>query len=430
MHRDALEKKRRKLVMGLLGQQPFFGHVLACCKWSYETKTSDGRDLPVAGMIIRESLTIILNPETFFVESEYDQKYILLHEIIHFLFKHPWRAGKSGQGHDYENIAMDFATNSFLSDTCHLKPPEKLLLPERYKLEKNKTFEWYLRHIPKEAFQCPYCNGSGSGHGQGKDKDPSGGKGKEESQGKGDDDGEGEGQGKGNGRCPHCGGSGVRNAPGHYWELEVSEAEADGLSRRLFEGASKMAGTTPHGALRDLYKVGAEVDWRDQFINYAQATEQNEDWRFCKRHISRRYGGPPGAKHEYMGEIHVFVDTSGSMSPKEIGACFSIIDKLKLMGYLIWVHEFDAGPAAQPYIYNHIPPKAHGGGGTMIREALTQCKTEFPEVVQAIILSDGYIFDLSGAMPEGFQSMLLVLTEDSNATMPDWVTMLRMRVTN
>jgi predicted metal-dependent peptidase len=131
-----------------------------------------------------------------------------------------------------------------------------------------------------------------------------------------------------------------------------------------------------------------------------------------------------------MGEIHVFVDTSGSMSAKEIGACFSIIDKLKLMGYMIWVHEFDAGPAAKPYVYQNIPPKAHGGGGTMIRQALIDCKEEFPEVTQAIILSDGYIFDLTGAMPEGFTSALLVLTEDSNATMPDWVTMLRMRVTN
>jgi predicted metal-dependent peptidase len=422
--RDALDKKRRKLVINLLGQQPFFGHVLACCKWSYETKCSDGRPLPVAGMIIRESLTILLNPETFFVESEYDQKYILLHEIIHFLFKHPWRAGKSGMGPEYENYAMDFATNSFLSDTCHMKPPEKLLLPERFKLERNKTFEWYLRHLPKEAISCPHCNGTG--HNQGKGKGKGGGQGQQgKGGGQGDQDDD---QQSGSGRCPHCGGSGVAGAPGHYWELEVSEAEADGLARRLFEGASKMAGTSPSGALRELYKVNAEVDWRDQFINYAQSSEQNEDWRFCKRHTSRRYGGPPGAKHEYMGEIHIFVDTSGSMSAKEIGACFSIIDKLKLMGYMIWVHEFDAGPAAKPYVYGNVPPKVHGGGGTMIRDSLKECKDEFPEVTQAIILSDGYIFDLSGAIPEGFTSALLVLTEDSNASLPDWVTILRMRV--
>lgn len=412
--RELLDKKRRKLVMNLLGQQPFFGHVLACCKWSYEAEGSNGQKIPTAGMIIRESLTLILNPETFFSLSEYDQKYILIHEIIHFLFKHPWRGGKSGRNHEFENIAMDLATNSYLTDTCHLHAPDTAWLPEKVKLEKNKTFEWYLRHIPKQKLKCPHCGGSGKAKDSSKGKGGGGGGGNQKGSGKGDD-------------CPYCGGTGC-SSPNHYWQVEVSEAEAEGLSRRLYEGACKMAGTTPSGHLRDLYKIGAEVDWRDQFINYAQSTEQNEDWRFCKRHMSRRYGVPPGAKHEYLGEIHIFVDTSGSMSAKEIGACFSIIDKLRLMGYLIWVHEFDAGPTAEPYVYHGFPPKVHGGGGTMIRESLKKCKEDFPEVTQAIVLTDGYVFDLTGAMPEGFTSILFVLTENSSARLPEWVTSLQMRI--
>ena len=134
-------------------------------------------------------------------------------------------------------------------------------------------------------------------------------------------------------------------------------------------------------------------------------------------------------KHDYQGEIHVMVDTSGSMSAKEVGACFSIVHKLHLMGYRVWVHEVDAALHSS-YIYSGIPPKVHGGGGTMFREAITKVREDFPELQEVIILTDGYIFDMTGGIPSGLTSVLIVLTEDSNANLPDWATTLRMRGAN
>ncbi len=390
-------RKIRKLIMNLLGQQPFFGHILASCLWSFE------KSLPApAGMIIRDSLEIIINPETFFMLDEYDQKFTLLHEVLHFLFKHPWRAELGGRDRSWaiNNIAMDLATNSYLSDSCNIKSPDWVCTPQGFNLEVNKTFEWYLKHLPTKKLKFKFKGDPGPGGG--------GIHGDQDQQGQGVE------------------GEIEVEVPEHWWKTEVPEIEAEGLARRLFEGAAKMAGKVPSGALRELYEQKAEVDWRNAFINYAQSSEQNEDWRYCKRHTSRRYSVPPGAKHEYQGEIHVFVDTSGSMSPKDIGACFSIIDKLRLMGYLIWVHEVDAS-LHQTYIYKGVPPKVKGGGGTMFREAMQKVKEEFPEMVEAILLTDGYIFDLSGAMPEGLRSVLVVITEESRADLPDWCTVLRMR---
>jgi len=386
-------KKIRRLVMNLLEQRPFFGHVLAVCTWSFE------KDLPApAGMIVRESLCIVINPDEFFEYKEADQRYILMHEIAHFLFKHPWRARNAGadRSHMINNIAMDLATNSFLSDACHIHEPEFVLMPSQFKLDKNKTYEWYLSNLPTKKIKV-----------------------KVKGDGKGD---------------PSKGGSQTDEefeveVPEHFWKVDVPEIEAEGLARNLFEGACKMAGTAPSGALRDLYKTTADVDWKDQFITYAQSSEQSEDWRFCKRHTSRRYSIPPGAKHDYQGEVHIMVDTSGSMSNKEIGACFSIIHKLHLMGYRIWVHEVDAA-LHDSYIYTGTPPKVHGGGGTMFREAIVKVQEGFPEMQEVIILTDGYIFDVSGGIPAGLKSVLIVLTEDSHANLPDWATTLRMRGVN
>jgi predicted metal-dependent peptidase len=383
-------RKIKRIIFNLLGKAPFFGHILASTLWSFE------EELPApAGMIIRESLTIIVNPKIFFELTDFDQKFTLVHEILHFLFKHPMRAKDVGmdRSHTINNIAMDLAVNSYL-ETCSFRPPGWVCHPSQFDLECNRSYEWYLKNLPTKKLKIT-IKGSGKG---------SSVKGKGEK------------------------GTEIEiEVPEHWWKQEVSEVEAQALAQRLFENAEKSAGTTPAGLLRDLYKTPAEVDWRDRFITYAQSSEQSEDWMFSKRHTSRRYNYPPGTKHEYQGELHVFVDTSGSMSAREIGACFSIIDKLKLMGYVIYVHEFDAAPQ-QTYIYQGIPPKVKGGGGTMVRESLKQAKEEFPALVQAIVLTDGGIFDLSGAMPEGYTSIMLVLTENCRCKFPDWVSTLKMKL--
>lgn len=371
--RPLLTKTLKRINFGFIGQLPYYGHLMASSVKQI-TPTLDA----VAGMRVGKFLTLYFHETGFFKLDEPTQRFVICHELLHFEFQHPWRAEPfKNIPHIIVNVAMDLAINSYLVTTAGFPKPNHGVFPSDFELEDGKTFEWYLSKLRDKINIIKISVGDG----------------------------------------PSIGGDGGA----HDWGVDVPADEAGALAGRMHEAAMKAAGETSLGLLRDFYLRKAEVPWQMLVKNIIQADEMTHDWRFTKRKTSRRYGDPPGVKHDYLGELHKFVDTSGSMSEDEIGQCFGVVEQFRKLGYTIFVHEFDAVGTHPPYLYKKLPPQVHGGGGTKIRPALEECKKLFPRVKEAIVLTDGGIFDLSGPPPEGFNKVHWLLTSQGHhLKMPDW----------
>jgi len=385
----------RRISMRLTKEFPFFGHVFACCRFVRS------KEVETAGLLVDECLTVRLGDKFFDKEISYtNQRFIMLHEVAHFLFQHPTRAGK--QLTDVKNLAMDLAVNSFLQRHSSLPLPEHALTPSSFNLDWDRTYEWYLHQLMKQQHQKEGNGGGNNGNNK-------------KQQGKA---GDGKGDGKGDNKDKRHGAG-----QNHKWEIKVSETEAEELSGRLYATA-KAAGTDPGGALGELYKVRAEVDWKLEFLRAAQRAELSEEWTFTKRRFSKRYDTIPGVIHDYLGKLFLIVDTSGSMGPKEIGACFNVVEQLARIGYLIHIFEVDA-KLQREYVYEGTPPKVKGGGGTMFQTSFAHIAENYPECEQIICLTDGYVGDLHHGPPD--PEIVWVLTPDAPDNMP-WGHTIRMKL--
>jgi len=391
----------RRIAMGLTKEFPFFGHVFACCRFVYDA------EIPTAGLKIGEFMTVQLGPKFFEKKDFNDQRFVLLHELGHWMFQHPVRAMQTGsknskQMSDQKNMAMDLAVNSFLKRHSPFRLPQDSKTPDDFRLEWDRTYEWYLYQLMKQNPQ--QSGGQGKGQGGGKQQQGQG-----QGQSSGDQDGDSQGKGKGKNQDDRHGAGGQ-----HHWECSVSEAEAGELACRMYQ-AAKMAGHDPGGALGEIYKVRAEIDWRTEFLRAAQKAELSEEWTFTRRRMSKRFDTIPGLIHDYLGELYLIVDTSGSMGPKEIGACFDIVDKLHTMGYIIHIFEVDA-KLQQEYLYEGVPPKVKGGGGTAFQSAFKHILTNHHQCEQIICLTDGYICDLNQGKPP--VEMVFIISPDGTTDLP------------
>ena len=419
----------RRLIIRLLDRTPFFGHVLALTS---REMTEELGPFKAAMTISRNNLKLIINPSLFFADPEDNQMWVIVHEVLHFLFKHPWRSKMkdrkvkgdplswtSAQVEAFiENLAMDLAINSYMKHNFVNNVPGGVPMPEEFGFPESKTFEWYLHHLRQTA-QCPQCGMPLFG----------GGKGRQGSKGS-----SGKGQQGSGGKCscnqPKAGKAlkkWVGQFFGHAWQIDCDDAQANALASRFYQHGCRLAGTSPAGALRDVHKVEAVADFRDEIMKLAQSSELSDEQLFHKRRISRRFHRPPGSKYETLGEIHVLQDTSGSMGPKDIGSCYSVMDKLRRMGYDIYVYEFDAAFHGPEYQYKGVPPAVKGGGGTMMMSTLKYIAETKPDVKEVIVFTDSFVGDIPKNIPFGFKNIIFCIPEWVDNRLPDWIKVVKYR---
>jgi len=401
----------RRLILKLLGESPFYGHVLACTIKEVST------EIPfAAGMrVTKDKLVIIVNPQPFFEYSATEQLWVLLHELLHFLFKHPWRGSAMSSKLPenptewttmhlrlfVENVGFDLAINSFAKTHVQYSSPKGALSPDMFGFPEHKTAEWYIHHLTK-AGKCPKHGisllGGGKGQGECGCEHPKAGKALKDL---------------------------VGSYFGHEWTIECEPSQANALAARIFANAVKIVGTEPAGALRDVYKVEAVADFRNVLMRLAQSSELTDEQYFHKRRISRRFHRPPGSRYEPAGELHVLQDTSGSMGPEDIGACYSVINKLYRMGFSIWVYEFDAAFQGPEYLYRGTPPQVKGGGGTKMMSTLEHVHKTRPNIKQVVVFTDAGIFDIPEEIPFGFKSVVFCIPDWVDDALPDWITVVK-----
>lgn len=260
-----------------------------------------------------------------------------------------------------------------------------------------KTKEGYLF----DALKVTISNEEDNEDEQDQDQDQSGGGSGEGEQpcsccgGSGKDPGSGSGEGSGGGRAP--GFEGLHPT----WEdsTDISEQLAESIVRSMVsEAVQKSRGNVP-GAIKQIIDeiMESKVNWRAilrNFVAKRRSTKKSPTWR--KR--NRRLGTlQPGNKKNRKLNLTVAIDTSGSVSDKELALFTGEIQKIYQNGADITVIECDA---AVQNVYEYTKKLQKSGGMTFKGRGGTDFRPVFehimnPEKTKAkpdavIFLTDGY----------------------------------------
>lgn len=354
-------------ISNLLMQQPFFAVILMDLCQIQETTM-----FPVAATNGR---TIFINPENFKERNVKERVFILAHEIFHIILKHIPRSkvyADRGFGPDNKkfipkkaNVSQDYIINQLLIESSvGTTPPDALT---------NNTVK------TTQTWDDIYCLLTGQ----------------------------------------------VDNASGFDIHLppdpnvpELTDAE---VQQSLVSAASaaKAQGKMPTA----LEKIVSDIlepqqDWKEVLKAFVRNTSGRDEasWRRINRRrlALKPHAAFPGYTGTRVGNVAVIIDTSGSISDKELQIFFSevqaIISETKPERCAIfWTDSKVAGIDELDEDTDITSLKAKGGGGTDMPAAFPVIDEEFPEGVECIIcLTDGY----TGFNPEPGVPILWAITTD------------------
>lgn len=323
----------------------------------------------------------------------------LIHEVSHLLRGH-YKRGEHLENHMRANVAGDLAINPDLrSLNGSAKLPAHVLFPDQFGLPDGLSLEEYYHRLP----------------------DPP------------------QGTGVGNGACGGCAGNPL---PGE--EDAAKDAEQEGISgrgeadqtliqravagdiRRHVEAHGK--GSVPGEWERWAEELlgPAKVDWRRELratIRRAIAVEMGKvDFTYTRP--SRRQSvvtdvALPGT-HKPVPDIAVVVDTSGSMSDRQLGeALREVKGVLQTAGGGVRVFSCDAAVHACQKVFTAKQVHLSGGGGTSMAEGVrTVCGTK-PKPNLVVVLTDG-LTDVPSEQDAAGVSLVWVILGNQNGARPNF----------
>jgi predicted metal-dependent peptidase len=353
---------------------PFMGSVLQCLTIQY------GHSIPTAGIMFNTDAKrwdMIINPYFFCKKLELlEQKAVLLHELSHITHKHPLRVPfmkLSARKRQLMNIAMDMAINQFikhLPSGCpecrqwgqdvpaqvwakHMEEsmcPGKAILVEDYHdidektgnkvpWPKNATAEAYYEKLlqrftdpdkDKEQSSCEACEEQGKGEQQ----CPGGG------DGKGKDGGKGQQHTCGNAG----GGADTGDLPTtideHLWDGASEEKDMLDATEELVKRAMVKArldySVLPDSVkelLEDIKARRAELNYKALIMMAFKRHAAGHDRKSTWTRKSKRFGNlAPGTRVGDLPKLHVYIDTSGSISIEEANEFLDIVDQFLRVG--------------------------------------------------------------------------------------------------
>ncbi len=357
-----MTKARANLVVG----HPFFGAL------SLRLKLTEDPSIETA---MCDGITIKYNPK--FVDDLPLTKVqgLIAHEVMHPAFLHHTRRGS--RDHKKWNIACDYAINNILVD-AGFDLPEGGLVSSNYK---GMTAEHIYSLLPENTPTSKRYSSDGSGN-----PDPGGDGGVEDS--------------------PEKGESRQHNEEAQ-WKIAVSQAAH----------VAKQRGKLPAELERLLENVFEPVlPWKA--ILHRFMTEKSLDdfsWkRSNRRLISQGIYIPSRLSEDAMGDVVVVIDTSGSITDKELQEFGSeitgiISETRPQKTYVMYcdarvahVDEFDPD--------DNITFTARGGGGTDFRPPFDWLEEKGITPKALVYLTDGY-----GPFPESepnFPTMWVINNHD------------------
>ena len=334
---------------------------------------------------------------------------IVKHEIEHIVRLHITRLGQDRMPRQW-NYACDAIVNG-KDRHPHIDdlPKETIRMPNDWpdEITTEEAYDKIVKNKMKVNVKCPMCGGSGKSSGGKGDGDGDG-----DGDGKGDGKGGGKGGGKGDGKgdgndpnCPMCGGEGNEGGGGSLkgsfiddhsiWKgSTVSKDEARQIVKDMVDQATtKAAGSMP-GHLQDAIKRLEKPihNWKHEFRQLIGRKAGGKRTTFARRSRRHNHFGIPGKSSHASIPLTVWVDTSGSMSRKDLEVVFTEIEAMS-QRFKVRVGQFDHGVQDPPRKYHRgdwKKIKILGRGGTCFHAPISYMLENRDAGDVNIILTDGY----------------------------------------
>lgn len=388
----------------LLARSPFYGHSAMSMVWiphEMPWKPEEERTMGVRIMSNGEIQCLYYPP---FVDSlTLEELYgVIQHEIEHIVRCHCLRVGSRHPV--LWNIAADFTVNGTQANPrIGYVDSNKTILPLDGKIcwippdwPGDETAEYYYSRLVDEAeMVCENCAKGGAPI-------------------------EGDSEG---GKCSKCGGPCVPKSAADgemiddhsIWnQSEVSDDEARQIVKDMVQQVSaKCPGSVP-GHLAEVIKALSKpvVRWRELLRHYFGRHVGNRRYTYSRR--SRRHDsfGVKGVSHHAAATVNVIIDTSGSISSKDLAQFFAEIDMISsraTVNILQWDTKFQGYSKYRRGAWRNF--SVHGRGGTCMTSAVHYLRDNGLVADVQVMLTDGYT---SWADDVNFPFITVLTTQDSN----------------
>lgn len=405
-------EKRRCLessLYNLTNVNSFYGNLLQTVNIRYN------QIVPTAAITYNQKedrYEVYLNPNFFCELTLTERVAVLQHEVLHFTNKHLFRLpflGATPEDRMLYNVAGDMAINQLITGL-----PKDCIDYKKWKMKDGSVFpalqsmEQYYELIKdnKEANKDKFQGGCNGQCEKGKDKQAGG-----------------TGEGK-KCDCP-CGGS--QTLDDHsIWEGMSEEdkqkmlEEAKRVIKRTIEKSSNSYTKTPQ-EVEDLLQ---EIDHQLYKLNYKRILKQAikrtvscQDREHTWNRKNKRFGSyAPGSRMGSLPRLNFYIDTSGSISIREMNEFLTIMEKFLKVG----VRECTLGLWHTSLYYkkkhklgNKLKQDVVQSGGTLVESALEDIDNTNPNL--SIILTDGH-FEQSDVKPSG--EVIFIISNGGNENHP------------
>lgn len=381
---DSLAKACKDLML----EEPFYGLFLIMLnkQWSENVKT--------AGVSIQDiNYKLHINESFWNSLATHHRKGLLKHELLHIAFFHLTDFNHL-KDLDVRNIAMDLEINQYIKP--EMLPPggQTLDLYPELELEPKKGTHYYYEKLMegKNEGNCPNLNAmlQAMADGQG---------------------------------TIEINGSEIILPDHSEWqEVELDEAtkrlidnQTKHLMKEVADQVQKSRGTIPGELLSIFEKINTveppKFDWRGYLRRFAGGSIKTYTKK-QRRKYNKRYEDNPGLKIKMKKHILVAIDTSGSVSDKELLEFMQEIHHIHRTGADVTIAQADTA------IKNIAPynPKSdykiYGRGGTDFQPIIDYYNSNTRKYSSLIYLTDG-----EAPAPEGVRGRILwVLSTQSQMT--------------
>lgn len=315
--------------------------------------------------------------------------FLLCHEVLHIVYQHTLRRGE--RNHKLWNIACDAVINETLISLGVGSAPKKGV---RYPNAENMTSEQVYEELLKNAKEAPPMGGGGSGSGDG--SNGNGGGWSQETDLINDGDAhksEEEDDPLKDARKKF----GKKLSESEKRQEEVKSKQNTSEAVTMARMQSKNCGSGRGNFLRRLEEMimAENFPWYKALEQYmTKFVSQDQSWKRPNRRFSDVYL-PVTDRLPAMGKLIIGIDTSGSISDKELnffGAHInSIIEQCRPESItVVWCDDEVSGVDEFKLEEAPIKFEPKGGGGTDMREITKWVAENEPEADICIIFTDGY----------------------------------------
>lgn len=338
------------------------------------------------------------------------------HEGVHIMAKHDLRRGDRDP--TKWNKAADYEANIILQK-AGFEPIEGWLCDMQYD-----------GFCAEEIFD-KMPDGDGDGTGDPGNECAGGNEGNSENESEqGDSDGDNDGQGEPKGKPkPFHGNIGeVRDNPGEsgkgMTEQERQTAEADRDMENVANyNVAKSAGNLPGGLERFVdHILNPKIAWADLLREHINTKVRDDySWRRPNRRFVQQGLYMPNLDSNQIGEIGVFMDTSGSVGQDALNQFASEVSSIleELQGVTVHLLPVDYD-VHKPQILtqNDLPLKAEisGGGGTSFAKPFDFIEENGIDLKCAVYLTDGWCSHFPDYEPN--YPVIWVVTQDDKFDPP------------